>query len=75
MILIVAPVSLLENWQNEYEKFFPNPSRPVETLWGQNVKNFIIINDKEQTKKNLSVNSVFLTTYETLRKQQKENQN
>lgn len=69
-ILIVAPVSLLENWQNEYEKFFPNASRPVETLWGQNVKNFIIVNDKEQTKKNLSVNSVFLTTYETLRRQQ-----
>lgn len=69
-ILIVAPVSLLENWQNEYEKFFPNPSMKVETLWGANVKNFIKVNDKEHSKKKLSVNSIFLTTYETLRKQQ-----
>ncbi|WP_282122159.1 SNF2-related protein [Algibacter mikhailovii] len=69
-ILIVAPVSLLENWQNEYEKFFPNPSRPVETLWGPNVKNYIVVNDSETTKKNLNVNAIFLTTYETLRKQQ-----
>lgn len=69
-VLVVAPVSLLENWQNEYGKFFPKPSMKVITLWGANVKNYIIPNDKEQTITNLSESAIYLTTYETLRKQQ-----
>jgi SNF2 family DNA or RNA helicase len=69
-VLIVAPVSLLENWDNEYEKFFHNSSYKMETLWGKNVHNVIIKNNREQTIKNLSRSSIFLTTYETLRKQQ-----
>jgi len=69
-ILIVAPVSLLENWQNEYEKFFHNSSYKVKILWGSNVHNIIIKNDKDATISNLSKSSIFLTTYETLRKQQ-----
>jgi len=69
-ILVVAPVSLLENWQNEYLKFFPNPNLNTVTLWGSNVSNYIIPNDKTQTVNNLNEKSIFLTTYETLRKQQ-----
>lgn len=69
-VLIIAPVSLLENWKNEYEKFFPTPSSKVMTLWGSNVKNFIIPNNKQQTIRNLSDSAIYLTTYETLRKQQ-----
>lgn len=69
-VLIVAPVSLLENWQNEYEKFFPVPSLKTFTLWGNNVKNYIIPNDKQHTINNLSDSAIYLTTYETLRKQQ-----
>ncbi|WP_347840014.1 SNF2-related protein [uncultured Draconibacterium sp.] len=69
-ILVVAPVSLLENWQNEYQKFFPNAYLKTVTLWGSNVRNYILPNDKPQTIKNLSGQSIFLTTYETLRKQQ-----
>ena len=69
-VLVVAPVSLLENWQNEYAKFFPDPSMKVVTLWGANVKYYIMPNDKQQTVSNLSAPGIYLTTYETLRKQQ-----
>lgn len=69
-ILIVAPVSLLENWQNEYKKFFPNPSLTSITLWGSQIKEHIIAGNQNTTIENLSKKSVYLTTYETLRKQQ-----
>lgn len=69
-ILVVAPVSLLENWQNEYNKFFPTSNLDVITLWGANVKYYIVPNDKRQTIVNLSKPAIYLTTYETLRKQQ-----
>jgi len=68
--LVVAPVSLLENWQNEYLKFFPNPNLRTITLWGSDVKNYIVSNDKAKTIHNLNEKAIFLTTYETLRKQQ-----
>ena len=68
--LVVAPVSLLENWQNEYLKFFPNPNLETITLWGSDVKNYIVSNDKVKTVRNLNEKAIFLTTYETLRKQQ-----
>lgn len=69
-VLIVAPVSLLENWKNEYEKFFPKSSLDIITLWGGDVKNYIISDDKQQTIKNLSKPAIYFTTYETLRRQQ-----
>ena len=69
-ILVVAPVSLLENWKNEYSKFFPSPNLSIETLWGKDVKKYIIPNDKNRTVANLNKQSIFLTTYETLRRQQ-----
>ncbi|RKD90043.1 SNF2-related protein [Mangrovibacterium diazotrophicum] len=69
-ILVVAPVSLLENWQNEYSKFFPSPSMEIITLWGSRLRQYVDINDWESTRSKLSVNAIFLTTYETVRKQQ-----
>lgn len=69
-IMVVAPVSLLENWDNEYDKFFPNKNLETVTLWGGKVKEYIIPTNKQQTKENLNVSKLFLTTYETLRKQQ-----
>jgi ERCC4-related helicase len=69
-ILIVAPVSLLENWQNEYKKFFPNPNLTTVTIWGNQISEHIFTGDKEATIANLSKKSIYLTTYETLRRQQ-----
>lgn len=69
-ILVVAPVSLLENWQNEYLKFFPNPNLKTVTLWGSKVMDYIISNNKEKTINNISGESIYFTTYETLRRQQ-----
>lgn len=69
-VLIVAPVSLLENWKNEYEKFFPQASLDVVTLWGSDARNYIIPSNKEQTIQNLSKPAIYFTTYETLRRQQ-----
>lgn len=68
--LVIAPVSLLENWDNEYKKFFKNSNLDVITLWGKNVKNYIHLNDKELTLKSLSKKGLYLTTYETLRRHQ-----
>ena len=69
-VLVVAPVSLLENWQNEYRKFFPEATLDIVTLWGSNAKSLIIPNDKEKTIRNLSKPAIYFTTYETLRIQQ-----
>lgn len=69
-VLIVAPVSLLENWQNEYRKFFPTPSLTAITLWGNQVSEYIFTGNKGTTIANLSKKAIYLTTYETLRRQQ-----
>ncbi len=61
-ILIVAPVSLLENWQNEYRKFFPKPSLTAITLWGNQVGEYIFTGNKETTIANLSRKAIYLTT-------------
>lgn len=62
--LVVAPVSLLENWENEYAKYFNNPRLPVTTITSSPKtleKPFI-----EQ----LSKKQLVLTSYETLRRGQ-----
>lgn len=68
--LVIAPVSLLENWQQEHNKFFKDSDIEVKLLWGSYVRNYIFINDKGLTKKSLSTPGLYLTTYETLRKHQ-----
>jgi hypothetical protein len=62
--LIVAPVALLENWQNEYQKFFKPLSLPV-TLLHESVELSRTF-DKSQVE-SLSRKHLILTNYETLR--------
>ncbi|MCD2453805.1 SNF2-related protein [Methylicorpusculum oleiharenae] len=78
-ILIVAPVSLLENWKEEVEKFFEPGSMPVLMLYGDDLKSKKI--SKSQIDQQLLQEGIIrflapgwlgdakvvLTTYETLR--------
>lgn len=62
--LVVAPVSLLENWENEYAKYFSIPRLnvlPITTAPKEYDKAFV---DK------LSKQQIVLTSYETLRRAQ-----
>lgn len=61
--LIVAPVSLLENWRNEYERFFEEPRLKIATLTSKDVprkfdKRIVDLMSKED---------IILTNYESLR--------
>lgn len=62
--LIVAPVSLLENWQSEYEKFFDPSSLEVLSIHGNPRlgKKF-----SKDTVDYLQSKKVILTNYESLR--------
>lgn len=66
--LVVAPVSLLENWKNEYDKFFSSPALEVLTLYGGNLN----LSESFDTKtvEELSNKRLILTNYETLRRYQ-----
>ncbi|WP_337045273.1 SNF2-related protein [Emticicia sp. 17c] len=69
--LIVAPVSLLENWENEYEKFFSPKNLPLCKLYGGvslTKENKPIQN--QQDAKRLQFKQIILTNYETLRSYQ-----
>lgn len=63
-ILIVAPVSLLENWENEYKKFFSNTSVPVRILYDNHglSKHYNLASISELQKK-----QILITNYETIR--------
>lgn len=66
--LIVAPVSLLENWENEYQKFFSPQNLPLCKLYGSVVltkENNAVKN--QQDAKRLQFKQIILTNYETLR--------
>ncbi|MFI3194711.1 MAG: DEAD/DEAH box helicase [Methylococcaceae bacterium] len=77
--LIVAPVSLLENWQEEIAKFFIPHALPVLMLYGANLRDKKLAKSeidpqlvREGLVKFLAPNwlgsaKVVLTTYETLR--------
>lgn len=68
--LVIAPVSLLENWEQEHKKFFNDSDIEIKLLWGSNVRNYVHVNDKELTIESLSSPGLYLTTYETLRRHQ-----
>ena len=62
--LIVAPVSLLENWENEYAKYFTSPRLPI-----------LVITSSPKTVdqtfiSQLSQKQIVLTSYENLRRGQ-----
>lgn len=69
--LIVAPVSLLENWENEYQKFFSPQNLPLNKLYGSvslTKENNHIQN--QQDAKRLQSKQIILTNYETVRSYQ-----
>ena len=77
--LVVAPVSLLENWQEEIELFFVRDALPILTAYGDTLARLRVsrANIDEQLKKQGLIRflkpgwrgnaKIVLTTYETLR--------
>lgn len=67
--LIVAPVSLLENWDNEYKKFFARPRIPVIPMDAKIARHY-----KKGIDENLIAyiqnRQIVLTNYETVRSYQ-----
>lgn len=61
--LIVAPVSLLENWENEYNRFFMSPRLSITRLTSKYVPRQF---DKEIVEK-MQGEDIILTSYESLR--------
>ena len=61
--LIVAPISLLENWRNEYERFFDHPRMKITMLTSTDVPRKF---DKNVVDKMQKLDIV-LTNYESLR--------
>ncbi len=66
--LIVAPVTLLENWENEYKKFFSSRSLSMTNLFGTTdfTKEFNKIKNQNEAKK-LQRKHIILINYETLK--------
>lgn len=81
-VLIVAPVSLLDNWQREFERFFLTLGMPVLKLYGDTLaaaklgRAEIPASLQAQGIRNLlrpgwcGDSAIVLTTYETLRDQE-----
>jgi hypothetical protein len=77
--LVVAPVALLENWQNELDRFFKPGTLPTLLLYGKTLKNLRVAkNEIDNTLKAEGItkllkkgwignNKLVLTTYETMR--------
>lgn len=61
--LIVAPISLLENWKNEYERFFRQPRMKINMLTSKDVTRKF---DKSIVDK-MQKMDIILTNYESLR--------
>lgn len=61
--LVVAPVSVLENWQREYERFFLSPRLNITRLRAGDVPRQVSRADIDR----LSKADIILTNYETLR--------
>jgi SNF2 family DNA or RNA helicase len=69
--LIVAPVSLLENWENEYQKFFNPQNLPILKLYGEvtlTKENNPGQNQSDARK--MQSRQIILTNYETVRSYQ-----
>ena len=70
--LVVAPVSLLENWENEVNRFFVPSPPEITRLYGQDLKAMAgeAGGDPRALARLLQRPHICLTTYETLRRQQ-----
>ena len=65
-ILIVAPVSLLKNWKEEFVKFVkPNIFDDVIEIYGDKINTYKYENRIDLSS--IAMNNIILTTYETLR--------
>lgn len=64
--IIVAPVSLLENWENEYNRFFDMPRLSINRLSSKDVPRYADKNIVERIQKM----DIILTNYESLRNAQ-----
>lgn len=64
--IIVAPVSLLENWENEYNRFFDTPRLSINRLASKDVPRYA---DKSIVEK-IQKMDIILTNYESLRNAQ-----
>lgn len=69
--LIVAPVTLLENWEQEYRKFFEPSPPPVEILHGKSlrsrVEGDVEAHWREGADELASEGGMYITTYGSLR--------
>lgn len=64
LVLIVTPASLLDNWKDEYTKFF-NESRYKIIIKNKNkLKNIL---EKQKNGTNITDSIIFITNYENLR--------
>lgn len=61
--LIVAPISLLENWENEYCKFFKSPRLSIHRLTSKEIPRQF---DRDSVEMMQKMN-IILTNYESLR--------
>ena len=71
-ILVAAPIALLKNWQNEYQKFIaPDVFRDIVPLHGAALRRYetggTTPNGKKKLEISLAPDTIALTTYETLR--------
>lgn len=64
--IVVAPVSLLENWENEYTRFFDNPKMSINRLSSSDVPRYA---DKSIVDR-MQKMDIILTNYESLRNAQ-----
>lgn len=73
-VLIVAPVSLLKNWRDEYKKFIkPHIFTDIIELYGNKVRkyrSFVLQSQTVLDVSSIQYNHIILTTYETLRQYQ-----
>ena len=61
--LIVAPVSLMENWENEYERFFCEPRLKMNRM----VSSLVPRQFNQRVIDAMQMMDILLTSYETLR--------
>ncbi|MFH0990656.1 MAG: SNF2-related protein [bacterium] len=69
--LVVAPVTLLENWEKEFDTFFESTDLRITKAYGSYGKEFLVSSlTVDNVRKELEKKHIVLTNYETLRSHQ-----